>query len=477
MNEYFLGIDIGSQGARAVLLNGKGSQVSSAQRVFLFDEAAREEQSPDMWWQACILIITELLSLVKLDLTAILGVSVSSTSGTVIPLNFNNRPLHNALMYSDQRSATHVRVCNEAAVNCDQTGVKFNSSSGLAKMVWFANAYPEKHKSIVKWIHAADFITGMLTGVWGVTDCTNALKSGYDIHKLEWPAFIYESLPLRREWLPIVVASGTVIGGISTEASTLLGLPKGLPVTAGITDGCASQIASGAVNPGEWNTTIGTTMVIKGVTTEELFDPLGRIYSHRHPEGFWMPGGASNTGADWITDEFSESLLALNVQAMEMLPTGLIAYPLKQRGERFPIIAPQARGFEPDGLSRVERFAANMEGVAYLERYSYELIERLSKETVGAIFTAGGGSNSDTWLKIRTNVLNKPLVKMKYSSGAAGAAILAASQTKYTKLTEAAAYLVVQEKEVLPETFFAAQYEESYQRFISTMKTKGYLDA
>src|SRR3546814_8669540 len=71
-----------------------------------------------------------------------------------------------------------------------------------------------------------------------------------------------------------------------------------------MTDGCASQVASGAVSPGTWNTTIGTTLVVKGVTRQSLNDPEGRFYSHRHPDGYWMPGGASNTGADWV-QEFS----------------------------------------------------------------------------------------------------------------------------------------------------------------------------
>lgn len=61
-----------------------------------------------------------------------------------------------------------------------------------------------------------------------------------------------------------------------------------------------------------------------------------------------------------------------------------------------------------------------MEGVAYLERYAYEMIEGLTNEKVKAVFTAGGGSNSETWLKIRSNVLNLPIYKMKYLSGGAG---------------------------------------------------------
>jgi sugar (pentulose or hexulose) kinase len=315
----------------------------------------------------------------------------------------------------------------------------------------------------------------MLSNIWGVTDYTNAFKSGYDVSKYEWPEYLYTQLPLKKEWLPKVVPSGTVIGTISKDMARNFGLPEDVKITAGITDGCASQIASGAINPGEWNTTIGTTMVIKGVTENEVLDPLGRLYSHRHPAGYWMPGGASNTGADWVTNEFGDDLANLNVQALQLMPTHHIAYPLRQEGERFPFIAPQARGFEPGELTRAERFTANMEGVAYLERYAYEMIEHLFGEKVNAVYTAGGASNSDAWLIIRSNVLNKPIYKMKHVSGAVGAAVLAASKTHFDSVIEAVKQLVVIEKEITPEKELTEKYEINYQKFLSVMQQKGYM--
>jgi sugar (pentulose or hexulose) kinase len=202
---------------------------------------------------------------------------------------------------------------------------------------------------------------------------------------------------------------------------------------------------------------------------------LGRLYSHRHPAGYWMPGGASNTGADWVTNEFGDDLINLNNEAEKLIPTNYISYPLRQDGERFPFIASQARGFEPEGLTKAQRFTANMEGVAYMERYSYELIAHLSGETVSAVYTAGGASNSDTWLTIRSNVMNKPVYKMKHVSGAVGAAVLAASKTYYNSIIEAVKTMVVIEKEVKPEKALAEKYEANYQEFLKTMQSKGYI--
>ena len=491
MNAYFLGIDIGTQGARVALIDTTGAIIGSAGEVFGLDARSREEQSPGHWWTACILSIRGLLQheQVKAATPYIKAITVTSTSGTVIPVDDNYRPLHDALMYSDKRSAVQALACTEAALKYHNKGyTAFNSSSGLAKMVWFVETYPEKAARIHRWLHAADYITGRLCGAWGITDFTNAFKSGYDISDYCWPAWLHQHLPLKRQWLPEVQPSGDVIGTLLPELAAEFGLPASIAVTTGITDGCASQIASGAINPGQWNTTIGTTMVIKGVTRKEVTDPLGRIYNHRHPAGFWMPGGASNTGADWITTEFSEDLDALNHAAAALIPTGIIAYPLRQEGERFPFLAPQARGFEPadlaagasdisgsDAAARALRYTASMEGVAYIERYAYELIEQLSGEKVDAVFTAGGASNSDAWLTIRANVLARPIHKMKHVSGAMGAAIVAASTTHFTSVIEAVKNMVAIGKTTEPTVRLVAAYEQGYREFIAVLQQKGYI--
>ena len=478
MRPYFLGIDIGTQGARVALVDSAGEIIGSAGRVFELNEQSREEQSPEGWWEACVTSIRLLLQQEKARAAApgIKAMAVTSTSGTVIPVDDSYRPLHDALMYSDKRSVLQAQKCTAAALKYHNKGyTAFNSSSGLAKMVWFVETYPGKADSLHRWLHAADYITGRLSGIWGITDYTNAFKSGYDISDYNWPEYLYTHLPLRKEWLPEVLPSGAVIGTIDPELAVKLGLPASIEVTTGITDGCASQVASGAINPGEWNTTIGTTMVIKGVTRYEVPDPLGRLYSHRHPAGYWMPGGASNTGADWVTGEFGDELDSLNQAAARLIPTGLIAYPLRQEGERFPFMAPQARGFEPAGLSKALRYTANMEGVAYIERYAYELIEQLSGEKVNAIFTAGGASNSDAWLTIRSNVLNRPIHKMQFVSGAMGAAILAASTSWFDSVIEAVKQMVKVDKTIVPGAHLVGAYGQGYREFVSTLRNKGYI--
>ncbi|MBS1602705.1 MAG: FGGY-family carbohydrate kinase [Bacteroidetes bacterium] len=478
MKPYFLGLDIGTQGARVALVDADGVILATAGKVFELNERSREEQSPEGWWEACVASIASLMQQegVRAAAPSIKAVAVTSTSGTVIPVDADHRPLHDALMYSDKRSAVQAVRCTETALQHHNKGfTSFNSSSGLAKMVWFVETYPEKAVNLHRWLHAADYITGRLCGVWGITDYTNAFKSGYDISDYCWPEWLYTQLPLKKEWLPGVLPSGAVIGSMRPELASSLGLPAAVAVTTGITDGCASQVASGAINPGEWNTTIGTTMVIKGVTRNEVIDPAGRIYSHRHPAGYWMPGGASNTGADWVTGEFEDALASLNQAALHLLPTGLVAWPLRQEGERFPFIAPAARGFAPEGLSRELRYTASMEGVAYIERYAYELIEQLSGESVKAVFTAGGASNSNAWLAIRASVLNRPIHKARHVTGAMGAAIMAASTSCYDSVITAVKRMVTIEQTVQPSRPLVGAYEKGYRDFVNALRDRGFI--
>jgi D-ribulokinase len=474
---YVLGIDIGTQGVRTAIIGADGSMPASTSIAFELTSMAREEQSPLMWWDNTLFALKDTIKKASahINLHEIKAIATTSTSGTVIPIDINGEPVHNALMYSDKRSKEEGQICRNLAKQHLPNGFTgFNASCGLPKIQWFTKNFPTKVSLIYRWIHAADFITGRLSDIYGVTDFTNALKTGYDVANFVWPDYIIEQLA-NKHWLQEVVPSGTVLGTLRPSLADLLGIPA-IDVVVGLTDGCASQMASGAIKPGDWNTTIGTTLVIKGVTEKAIMDPTGSIYNHRHPEGFWMPGGASNTGADWVSIDFDSNELAfLNAQASKLIPTPYLAWPLKQEGERFPFVAPNARGFAPTNLSKTALYTANMEGVAYVERLAYELIEKLSSEQVKSIYTAGGGSNSDTWLRIRSAVLNKPIYRCKEASGVLGAAICAASNTIYRSVSEAVGNMTSVAFETIPDEELTQRYAENYHKFIKELIIKGYL--
>lgn len=482
--KVFVGIDVGTQGIRLVFVDEVGQEQFSASRKFDLTDENRTRQDPERWWSLLNILFAE----AKLALGEsfyneyqIASIGVTSTSGTIIPLDRENKVLYRAIMYSDNRSQKQGEQASVVAASYYQDlprFTNFNSSCGLAKMCWFKEEFAALfNKELSRFIHASDFMTGRMTGVYDITDHSNVLKSGYDLHSEEWPPFIEDQLGINLSLLPKVVPIGTVLGKLDAALASDWGLQGSLNVCVGLTDGCASQIAAGAVRLGDWNTTIGTTLVLKGVTDVVLYDEAGSIYCHKHPEGYWMPGGASNIGADWVHDFSSEEVAAGSVFDAQLEPSPLLYYPLKVKGERFPFISKTAEAFvEGDQNNRGALFQAGLEGVGFIERYAYEKIEQLSGRKVERIYAAGGANGNEKWLKIRACILNKAILRSDNANGAMGAAVVAAIHGFSGGLTEAADSLIGHMYTVLPDAALAAKYEDRYQEFIKLLKEKGFLN-
>ena len=395
------------------------------------------------------------------------AVCVDSTSGTLLAIDREGRPLIKPMMYNDGRAIDESLMVSEAGRELeDKLGYRVRPSFAIAKLLWLKRNRKTIFDSAHRFVHAADYIAGKLVGDWALTDHSNALKSCFDLIDYRWPEF-FEDLGIPVDKMPSVVPPGSDVGHVTDQASKETGIPQGSRVLAGLTDGCASQIASGAAGIGDWETTLGTTLVVKGVTKNLLKDPHGRIYSHLHPQRFWMPGGASSTGGECLASHFPDADLAqMDQKALGVLPTGLVVYPLVRRGERFPFVAPDAEGFTLGNVrSNAELYAAQLEGVAYVEKMAYDTLEELGACIGGAIYTAGGGSKSRIWLQVRANVLCKTVLRPLVPEAAMGAAILAASSDLGLPLGEAAGRMVRVDLVVHPDEEASPGYEERYERF------------
>ena len=471
----YLGVDLGTQGCRAIAARPDGS-VAGSFGVPLPPAVGGlpdgwSEQDPRSWWPAVRRAVRGTLQGSGTDIRA---VSVDSTSGTVLPISRKGQPLHNAIMYNDGRAVDEAWTISEAGRYLEQKlGYRVGSSFSISKLLWLKGNRPGVFNSADIFVHAADFISGMLTGSWSFTDHTNALKSCFDLAEYRWPDF-FDAIGIPRDKMPEVVRPGSLLGEVGPEAAVETGLPEGTPVMAGLTDGCSSQLASGAAGPGDWETTLGTTLVIKGVTRDLLQDPQGRIYSHLHPEGFWMPGGASSTGGECLESRFQgRNFAEMDALASQRLPSGLVCYPLARKGERFPFVCPEAEGFLlGDAEDEIQLYAAHLEGVAYLERMAYELLEDLGGSLGSCIFTAGGGSMSDTWLQVRTNVLGRKILRPKVPEAAMGVAILAAASDLGGGLAACAREMIRIDRVVSPQAERVGAYDEGYAAFRSEIATR-----
>ena len=480
-SEIFIGIDVGTSGVRALAVDASGNILTEkAARMrggLVVSDALHHEQDTAVWLKTLKKVLGELVDDLESSssIDRIKALSIDSTSGTVVPVDENGRALSHAIMYNDARASKQAALLNKlGARHCAKMGYKFNASFALAKILWIKKNLPELYERTYKFLNAADFVACNLTGRFEHTDSSNVLKMGYDLVNFFWPAFL-GSAGLDSSRMPIVVISGEPFGRVCSHACKEFGLPVSLDVIAGLTDGTAGFFASGAKVPGDFNTTIGSTIVIKGIAKHILVDALGRFYSHYHPDGWWLPGGAGNCGGKTLAAYFRTDELEVSEEAVKkIIPTSVLSYPLVGRGERLPFVKEDAEGFcEPEPEGKVTHMAALFEGLAFVERWIYELLEGLSVEVGDTIFSTGGCTRNSALNLIRASVLKKNIAIPSNTESAFGSAVMAASKVHFSSAAEAAGNMVKIKKTIKPDKKLVAQYEEKYSAWRALCRQKG----
>ena len=395
-----LGIDVGTQGVRAVVLDDDGLVRGQGESPLPAGRRAdgRHEQDPADWWTALAVAVRTATAELPRGL-AVTALALDATSGTVLVEDGTGAAQGPALMYDDARATVQAERAQSAghAVWSD-LGYRLQPSWALPKILWLVEAGAVPRGGRV--VHQADHLVGRLLARPASTDTSTALKTGADPRTVTWPADVLEALGVPVGLLPGLVRPGDRLGTVDVEVARGLGLPEGVEVRAGMTDGCAAQIATGALEPGSWSSALGTTLVLKGATTDLVRDPAGAVYCHRSPDGTWLPGGASSTGAGalarWLP---GADLPALTVAAARRPRPTTPCYPLAGRGERFPFVAPQAEGFVPPVVldDQVELFSSIAHGIAYVERLAYDTLARLGADVSGPVAVSGGTARNDWW--------------------------------------------------------------------------------
>ncbi|MEU7894013.1 FGGY family carbohydrate kinase [Nonomuraea sp. NPDC049152] len=490
MNEVWVGLDLGTQSVRALAVTGSGEVVGmGTRRLTSRREGVRHEQDPEQWWSAVATACAEALR--EVPAGAVRGVAVDATSGTVLLADAAGRPLTPGLMYDDTRAADEVERINDVggAVWARLGYQRMQAAWALPKLLWLLKEFGvcgsggehgmhavQKTRD-VRLLHQSDFVNTRLTGHAVPSDLSSALKTGAHLIDEAWPADVFDVLGVPSEALPPLVRSGTVIGQVCAIAARDTGLPEGTPVIAGATDGCAAQLGAGALTPGSWNSVLGTTLVLKGVTRDLVMDPLGAVYSHKAPNGDWLPGGASSTGSGVIARDFPDrDLDDLTARAAAHEPAGPVAYPLVSAGERFPFVAPQARGFLlGDATDEAEHFAALLQGVAFVERLCFDYLDLLGAPVDGPLTLTGGATRSAYWCGLRADVLGRQVTLPENAEPALGMAVLAASPGR--RIADVAAEMVRVRDRIDPRPGSSGRFDDAYLRLIDELAHRQWLPA
>lgn len=414
MNLY-VGIDFGTSGARAVVIDAAANIQAEAR--YPFEVSAASCTDTVISWQTALFALIEQIP--ETMRSRIEAIAINGTSSTVLLCDAAGSPVAAPLLYNDARGVAVMKTLKAIA---PPNHTVLSATSSLAKLLWMTEL-PSFTKARY-FLHQADWLAFLLHGCLGISDYHNALKLGYDVEQLSYPAWI-SHLPVM-QLLPKVLAPGTPVAKVTAEIAELFGFRRDCLVSAGTTDSIAAFLASGAKSPGEAVTSLGSTLVLKLLSSRRVEDARYGIYSHRFGD-LWLTGGASNTGGAVLRQFFTDAQLQdLSSQIDTSQESQLDYYPLLQPGDRFPINDPDLPPrLEPRPADPVEFLHGLLESISRIELRGYQLLQHLGANPLTHVYTAGGGAANSSWAKIRARHLRVPLVSPVQTAAAYGTALLA----------------------------------------------------
>lgn len=407
-----IGIDVGTSGVRVIICDEHGEQVSMGSSPM-----PEPRNHPVSWWQACTIALTAAVSPIK-DKSSVVALAVDGTSGTLLAIDERGNPVDDALMYNDQ--VGDKRIVEKVQRLAPDTSPARSATSGLSKALVLQQKHEVKHV-----IHQADWILGKLSGQFRYSDENNALKTGYDPVQRAWPNWITQT-GMNIALLPEVKPVATPLTTLSRENARQFALSENMLLCSGTTDGCAAFLATGADESGDAVTSLGTTLTLKLLVEQPVFNSEYGVYSHRIGD-LWLAGGASNTGGAVLQQYFTDEQLQQISQTMDTatLPQ-LNYYPLPGTGERFPINDPTLTAkLSPRPEDESEFLKGLFEGIAMIEKLGYDRVESLSNTPLRSLRTVGGGSKNSAWTSIRKKVIDVTFKQSQSTHAASGAAKLA----------------------------------------------------
>ncbi len=486
---YFLGIDVGTTGCKAILVDENGELIAKGVEEYpLYTPRPNwAEQNPADWWQGTVQAIKKTLEVASIDRKAIAGIGLTGQMHGSVFLDKKGEVIRPAILWCDQRTA---RECEEITrIVGHENMMRINGNPVLAgftapKIYWLKNNEPEHYILIDKVLLPKDYIRFCLTGDFA-TDVSDASGTSlFDVPHRQWSKEIISALGLNWNWFPRCYESPEVTGYLKKEITDLFGMNNRVIVVAGGGDNAAGAIGTGIVKSGLVSASIGTSGVVFAFSDQVKIDMKGRVHTFCHAvPGKWHVMGvmlAAGGSFRWFRDVLGvdEKNLAallekdaydiLTEEAEKVQPggEGLIYLPYLT-GERTPHADPYARGVF-FGLTlkhrKNEMVRAVMEGVTFGMRDSFEIIREMGIP-IDEVMAIGGGAKSPLWRSIQADIYQVPLYQVRIDEGPAfGAALLAAvGQGVFANVEQACQKAVRVLDKVSPDQKKSARYNEIYQ--------------
>ncbi len=492
----FLGIDVGTGGTRAILVDEGGRTIGSGSGEhvpFASPRPGWAEQDPGDWWKACKVAVAQALRNSGVRGSEVGCVGFSGQMHGAVLLDAEGDVIRPALIWCDQRTDAQSQDL-AASIGTDRI-IQLTSNPPLTnftltKLHWVREMEPANWARVRHVMLPKDYVRYRLTGEYAidVADASGTLL--LDVAARNWSTEMLERTGIDRQVLPALYESPQICGKVCAKAAQATGIKEGTSVVAGAGDQAAGAVGMGIVRPGAVSVTIGTSGVVFAATDRPALDPRGRLHTFCHAlPGRWHIMGvtqAAGLSLRWFRDRFGAHVEdgrdpydQLTAEAGRIVPgaEGLFWLPYLM-GERTPHCDPNARAALA-GLvashTRAHVVRAILEGVAFSQKDSFTIFREINVP-VERIRLGGGGARSALWRQIQADVYGHAVELLETEEGAAfGAAILAGVGAKNWNTVEEACEQAVRTKETIapnPETAaLMARNYVVYRRLYPALRT------
>ena len=476
---YWLGLDVGTGGSRALLIDAKGKEVAavtSPHEEMHMEQPLWAEQRPQNWAYASVQAIRGALAQAGVSGDRVRGVGLSGQMHGLVILDASHQVIRPSLIWCDQRSQPQVDFINSKVGKekvLELTANPVLTGFTLPKLLWVRDHEPHHFERVRKMLLPKDYVRFMLTGEFASEVSDASGTAVFDVVRRTWSFEMMDQLSLDRSILPSVYESSDVSARISVSAAERTGLKAGTPVVGGGGDQAASAVGNGIVEPGIVSCTLGTSGVVFAHMEKVAYDPGGRVHTFCHAvRGKWHVMGVTQGAGlslQWFRNQLApaSSYDELTAEAAMAPPgsQGLQWLPYLM-GERTPHLDAKARGGWI-GLTakhtRADLIRSILEGVSYSQKDCLDIVEQLGVP-VSSVRASGGGARSAFWRQILADVFRKRVSTLSSQEGSAyGAALLAMVGTgEFSGVEEACAATIREAGSVEPRQNEAQIYTRGH---------------
>ena len=464
-----LGIDIGTQSLKAVVLDDELRVLGAAQRPYQvsFPRPGWAEQSPQLWLDALKPAINEAMSASGLSAADIGAMAVCGQLDGCIPADDHGAALAPAIIWMDRRAADEIAGVDEALVR-ERAGLVLDATHMAAKIKWFAR---QGHERVAMWHQPVSYVVAALTGRSVISHSLASTTMLYGIGARDWDDELLAAFGVDRAALPVVADECAIAYALTSRGAELTGLRAGTRVAVGTGDDFSNPLGCGVCSPGVVAASLGTAETVSALADRAIVDPQMLVETHAYPgERYhlgnpgWLAGGSVRWAMQLLSVESDEAFSALAATA----PAGCegLTFIPALTGAMAPKWIAAARGSfigltTSHGPAHLAR--AVLEGTAFAMRDVVDRLDALGVAT-NRLRLMGGGARSEVWCGIRADLTGRPAdVLSEADASAIGAGMIAAvAAGTFADITSASSALRQPMREVLPVAALAEAYEDAY---------------